>query len=150
MDRPRGSSARILENEPVQGSRAILRYTLHTRQLSQALLSIALTVSLAVAVASAVVAGALIHGVLRPQLEGRGVKPWRLRDTLMSIPLVLIGSAGVGGSVSLGALALTPLSATEAAPLALLVGALCGLLVSAFVLLLGVIALRKLAPESAP
>ena len=109
------------------------------------MLSIALTVSPLVAVASAILAGAVVHGVLRPQLEGRGVKPWRVRDTLSSIPLVLIGSAGVGGSVSLAAHGVAGAIA-DTQSLLLLLGGVAGLLVSAFVLLLGIIALRKLAP----
>jgi len=108
-------------------------------------LSITLTVSPLVAVASGILAGALVHGVLRPQLEGRGVKPWRVRDTLASIPLILIGTAGVGGSVSVAAHGLAGVIA-DTIPPSLLLGGLAGLLVSAFVLLLGVIALRKLAP----
>ena len=102
-------------------------------------------VSSVVAIASAVVAGALVHGVLRPQLGGRGVTPWRLRDTLASIPLILLGSAGVGGSVSLAAHGLMGVIADAQAP-SLMLGGFAGLLVSAFILLLGVIALRKLAP----
>lgn len=98
-----------------------------------------------IAVASAILAGALVHGVLRPQLEGRGVKPWRVRDTLASIPLILIGSAGVGGSVSVAALGVASVLADTVLP-SLLFGGVAGLLVSTFVLLLGVIALRKLAP----
>ena len=113
--------------------------------MSQELLRIAVTVVPLVAAASTIVAGALVHGVLRPQLEGRGVKPWRLRDTLASIPLVLIGSAGIGGGVTLAALGVASVLASTGS-LSLLLGGVAGLLVSAFVLLLGVIALRKLAP----
>ena len=112
--------------------------------MGQELLSIALVVTLCIAVACAILAGALVHGVLRPQLEGRGVKPWRVRDTLASIPLILIGSAGVGGSVSLAAHGAASAIVAGLLPW-LLFGGIAGLFVSAFVLLLGVIALRKLA-----
>lgn len=46
----------------------------------------------------AVVAGTVGHGVLRPMLEARGVAPWSVRDSLGSMPLVLIGAAMIGGS----------------------------------------------------
>lgn len=46
----------------------------------------------------AAVAGMVGHGVLRPMLEARGVTPWSIRDSLGSMPLVLIGAAMIGGS----------------------------------------------------
>ena len=44
------------------------------------------------------VAGMVGHGILRPLLEARGVAPWRLRDSLGSMPLVLLGSGVIGGT----------------------------------------------------
>ena len=50
------------------------------------------------------VAGLVGHGILRPLLETRGVAPWRLRDSLGSMPLVLLGSGFIGGTGTLLAL----------------------------------------------
>ena len=47
------------------------------------------------------VAGMVGHGVLRPLLEARGVTPWRVHDSLGALPLVLIGSALIGGGAAL-------------------------------------------------
>ena len=52
------------------------------------------------AVLGACIAGAVGHGVLRPLLEARGVSPWRVRDSLGSLPLVLIGGALLSGAVA--------------------------------------------------
>src|SRR6187431_1410466 len=42
-------------------------------------------------------AGMVGHGILRPLLEARGLTPWHVRDSLGSMPLVLIGSGLTGG-----------------------------------------------------
>ena len=49
---------------------------------------------------TALIAGMVGHGALRPLMEARGVSPWRLRDSLGALTLVLIGSACVGGASS--------------------------------------------------
>lgn len=61
-----------------------------------------LTVSaLSLALLTMLVAGMVGHGILRPQLEARGVTPWQLRDSLGSMPVVLIGSGLLGGAGTL-------------------------------------------------
>ncbi|MEP6833710.1 MAG: hypothetical protein ABJB74_09955 [Gemmatimonas sp.] len=108
--------------------------------------SFAAVVSAITGTTSAIVAGGVVHGVLRPQLEGRGVKPWRRRDTLASTPLILIGSAGVGAAASLIGVGVATVKGASPPYTMLIIGG-GGLLLSAFVLLQGVMALRKLAPE---
>jgi len=54
--------------------------------------------ALAGALVAAVLSVIIAHGVLRPLLEARGVVPWTVRDTLGSLPLVMIGSALTTGS----------------------------------------------------
>lgn len=49
---------------------------------------------------TSLVAGAVGHGVLQPLLEGRGIRPWRLRDSLGAMPLTIVGSGLAGGSAA--------------------------------------------------
>ena len=90
----------------------------------------------------AFVAGMVGHGVLRPLLEARGVTPWRVRDSLGSLPLVLVGSALVGGAASyVAAWSVTGCSAHGWPTVSLLSAAtICGVLL----IRLGLLALRKL------
>lgn len=90
--------------------------------------------------AVATLAGMIGHGVLRPLLEARGVTPWTLKDSLGSMPLILIGSAMVGGSVGGGVLfGFSPCSGARwAVGTAIAVG-LLGLLIGK----LGLVELRK-------
>jgi hypothetical protein len=87
------------------------------------------------------VAGMVGHGVLRPLLEARGIAPWRVRDTLGSMPLVLIGSAMVGGTAGLlsawGVTGCDVVGRTLALVSAMMVA-------GAMLLRLGLLALRKL------
>lgn len=53
------------------------------------------------ALLASLIAGLVGHGVLCPLLEARGITPWRLRDSLGSLPLVLIGSGLMGGTAAL-------------------------------------------------
>ncbi len=102
----------------------------------------------------ACVAGAVGHGVLRPLLEARGVTPWRLRDSLGSLPLVIGGTAliGTGAAVVVGWLfgacgGIMSAAAGKAhgpATVATAVGGTAALLVGALMLRLGLLALRKL------
>lgn len=98
------------------------------------------------AVILAAVAGAVAHGILRPQLESRGIVPWRVRDTLASTPLILIGSAGIGAAAAIFAGLLAGLNGS-AVHLSLTIVLLCTatlLASSALALALGIMALRKL------
>lgn len=65
---------------------------------SAATLTIAVS---ALALLVSFVAATVGHGVLRPLLEARGITPWRLRDSVGSLPLVLIGGAVVGAPAAL-------------------------------------------------
>lgn len=103
-------------------------------------------VAAAAIVASAVcamVAGIVGHGVLRPMLEARGVAPWTVRDSVGSMPLVMIGAALIGAS---GALASGWLWCVCDAiiPTALVVVAGSLFLLGLSMLRLGLLALRKL------
>ena len=91
----------------------------------------------------AAVAGIVGHGVLRPMLEARGVAPWTVRDSLGSMPLVLIGAALIGGS---GALASGWLwcACDAIIPTVLVVVAGTLFLLGLSMLRLGLLALRKL------
>jgi hypothetical protein len=94
---------------------------------------------------AALLGGGITHARLRPQLELRGVSPWRLGDSLAASPLILIGSAGVGAGLSMSVLGLTGFMMTIEFPrIAVLGVGLALLAVSAFIITLGVIALRKL------
>ena len=87
------------------------------------------------------VAGMVGHGILQPLLEARGVKPWRVRDSLGSMPLVLIGSGLIGGTGML--LGLWGVAGCGVAGWALAL--VSGLLVAGTVMVrLGLVALRKL------
>mgnify|MGYP006972389751 CR=1 FL=1 len=46
------------------------------------------------------VAAAVGHGVLRPLLEARGVRPWTVRDSVGSLMLVILGSGVFGGGLA--------------------------------------------------
>lgn len=54
------------------------------------------------AVLVSALAGLVSHGVLRPLLEARGIVPWTVKDTLGSTPLILSGSALIGGALASG------------------------------------------------
>jgi len=87
------------------------------------------------------VAGLVGHGVLRPLLEARGIAPWRVRDSLGSMPLVLIGSALVGGTAGL----LSAWGVTGCDVVGRTVALVSGMMVAGVMLLrLGLLALRKL------
>ncbi len=97
------------------------------------------------AVMGASLAGVVGHGVLRPMLEARGVTPWRVRDSLGSMPLVLLGSALVTGALTLSVLRWG--AACGSAPsmaAAWWLGVVVALLVGALMIRLGLHALRKL------
>jgi hypothetical protein len=52
-----------------------------------------LWLSMAVAAAGAMLVSVLVgHGILRPLLEARGIRPWTLRDSVGSLMLVMLGS----------------------------------------------------------
>ena len=104
-----------------------------------------------VAVMMGTVAAAVAHGVLRSALESRGVVPWHLRDTLGAIPLILLGSTGIGavtGFVVVRLVENAPLTSEHLAltvsPQMMLGAGAFVLAVSALILTLGIIALRKL------
>ena len=93
------------------------------------------------ALLGASIAGTVGHGVLRPLLEARGVKPWRVRDSLGSMSLVLIASALVSS-------ALAWLSMMMVMPCVFALPLVAGLVVVAcaavMMLRLGLLALQKL------
>jgi hypothetical protein len=90
---------------------------------------------------SALVAGMVGHGVLRPLLEARGVSPWRVRDSLGSLPLVLIGSALLGATTS----SLMSLGNSECSVSGAILALLCVVIVSSISMIrLGLLALKKL------
>ena len=93
-------------------------------------------------VVCALVAGMVGHGVLRPLLEARGVTPWRVHDSLGALPLVLIGSALIGGGAALVGW-LFGVCGGIISP-AVGAAAVVAVLVGVFVLRLGLLALRKL------
>ena len=105
-------------------------------------------------VVCACVAGTVGHGVLRPLLEARGVAPWRLRDSLGSLPLVLSGSAMIGAGAAVvmgwlfgacgGIMSAAVGTAPSRATVATAVGGTAALLVGALMLRLGLLALSKL------
>ena len=88
------------------------------------------------------VAGMVGHGILRPLVEARGVTPWRLRDSLGSMPTVLIGSGLLGGTGML----LATWGATGCDVAGWKVAVAGGLVVAATIMMrVGIIALRKLS-----
>ena len=88
------------------------------------------------------VAGMVGHGILKPLLEARGVSPWRVRDSLGSMPLVLLGSGLIGGTAVL--LGLWGVTRCEVGGWS--VASASGMLVVGTVTLrLGLLALRKLS-----
>ncbi|MBL0170954.1 MAG: hypothetical protein IPP90_09515 [Gemmatimonadaceae bacterium] len=93
------------------------------------------------ALLTALVAGMVGHGSLRPLLEARGITPWRLRDSLGSLPLVLIGSGLLGGTAALLAAWGVLLCSIPAG----IIMTVSGLMVSGVLMMrLGLLALRKL------
>jgi hypothetical protein len=107
----------------------------------------------------ALLAAVLCHGVLRAALEARGLPRWRVRDTLTTTPILLIGASMVGVSCSIiGATLPVVFDWTDvwvdppitwlSDPLALfsaaIVAALVGLLMTRF----GVLGLRKLIGDA--
>lgn len=80
------------------------------------------------------------HGVLRPLLEARGVRPWLLRDSVGALMLVMIGSACLAASLT--ALVVCRVYHSDFARFDVLCLALlcCG----ALTMRLGLLALRKL------
>lgn len=91
----------------------------------------------------ALVAGVVGHGVLRPMMEARDVSPWAVRDSLGSMPLVLIGAALIGASGAVGSGWLW--CVREAIiPTVLVVAAGVLFLLGLLMLRLGLLALRKL------
>ncbi len=96
------------------------------------------------ALLAVLVTWAVAHGILRIFLEARGVRPWTRRDSLGSLPLVLIGTLL---TFLAGMLLANPAnSAVPAAgntPVIRLV-LLALLLVGLFLIRLGIFALKKL------
>lgn len=93
------------------------------------------------AVLASLIAGMVGHGVLCPLLEARGIMPWRLRDSLGSLPLVLIGSGLMGGTAALlAAWALTRCAVS----LWMIVTAIAVVVGGVLLIRLGLLALRKL------
>ncbi len=87
------------------------------------------------------IAGMVGHGVLCPLLEARGITPWKLRDSLGSLPLVLLGSGLMGGTAALlAAWGVTRCSVALWAIVTAIAVVVCG----ALVMRLGLLALRKL------
>ncbi len=93
------------------------------------------------ALLASLIAGMVGHGVLRPLLEARGITPWRLRDSLGSLPLVLIGSGLMGGTAAL--LAAWGVTRCTVA-LSVLVTASALVVGGVLLMRLGLLALRKL------
>lgn len=87
------------------------------------------------------IAGVIGHGVLRPLLEARGVTPWTVRDSIGSMPLVLLGS-GLMGACSAVFLALNVVKCPDSGFYLLLLS--LGIVVGFAMIKLGLIALRKL------
>lgn len=89
----------------------------------------------------ALVAGFVAHGVLRPLLEARGVRPWTVRDSIGALPLVLIGAAMLAG----GASVLVVTGATECVLKTSVVVPVWVIMIFGVAMLrLGLLALRKL------
>lgn len=101
--------------------------------------STALIPALAGGLAAAMLCVIVAHGILRPLLEARGITPWTVRDSLGSLPLVLIGSALTVGTTIY-------LVVGDPASARLPVRVLCLALLCAGLLMvrLGLLALRKL------
>jgi hypothetical protein len=97
--------------------------------------------TLLAAVMSMLLTGAVGHGILRPLLEARGIAPWRLRDSLGSLLLVLLGAGVLGGTAVGTALwhgsEKSSLGVPDLLSLALLSG-------GALMVRLGLLSLRKL------
>lgn len=104
-------------------------------------MSIALISALTGGLAAAVLCAIVAHGILRPLLEARGITPWTVRDSLGSLPVVLIGSTLTAGA----AVYLVHLMG-DAPSARLPVRVLCLALLCAGLLMvrLGLLALRKL------
>lgn len=66
-----------------------------TAAISPSLASPCVTAALLVALGWVLAAGVL-HGRMRVLLERRGVRPWRVRDTIGAFPLSLAGAALIG------------------------------------------------------
>ncbi|MEQ1693377.1 MAG: hypothetical protein ABMA00_18945 [Gemmatimonas sp.] len=96
---------------------------------------------LGLAVLMALVAGMVGHGVLRPLLEARGIAPWRLRDSLGSMPLVLLGSALVGGTAA--AFAVWGVTGCDVAGWVVMITS-AKMIAGVVMMRLGLLALRKL------
>ena len=95
------------------------------------------------AVACGLVAATVGHGILRPMLEARGVLPWTVRDSVGSMPLVLIGAAAIGAAASVASGWLWGVcEAIIPTALGVIAGAL--FLLGLLTLRLGLLALRKL------
>jgi hypothetical protein len=89
----------------------------------------------------ALVAGLVGHGVLRPLLEARGVSPWTVRDSLGSMPLILLGSLLVGAC---SGVLIAEMSA-KCSYSVMLVAFLCTIITLALLMIkLGLVALKKL------
>lgn len=87
------------------------------------------------------IAGVVGHGVLQPLMEARGVRPWALRDSLGSMPLVLIGSWFVGAASAVYlALGITKCQISVSCVALLSIVIVVGFLM----IRLGLLALRKL------
>ncbi len=81
------------------------------------------------------------HGVLCPLLEARGITPWRVRDSLGSLPLVLIGSGLMGGAAAV----LAAWGVTRCAvAFWMIVSAIAVVVGGVLLMRLGLLALRKL------
>lgn len=80
------------------------------------------------------------HGVLRPLLEARGVRPWLLKDSIGALMLVTIGSACFAAGLT--ALIVCRIYHSDFALFDVLcLALLCG---GALTMRLGLLALRKL------
>ncbi len=97
----------------------------------------AMSSSAIVAILITVIVG---HGVLRPLLEARGVRPWLLKDSVGALTLATIGSAAFAASLT--ALIVCRVYHSDFALFDVLCLALlcCG----ALTMRLGLLALRKL------
>ena len=98
-------------------------------------------ISLSLSLLMMFVAGMVGHGILRPLLEARGLTPWHLRDSLGSMPLVLIGTGLMGGMGTL--LAVWGVTGCDIAGWGVAIAS--GLFVAGVVMVrLGLVALQKL------
>lgn len=95
-----------------------------------------------VAATMMVVAATVMHGVVRPAMMARGVRPWRLRDSLAAAPAVMVGSGGIGAGVMIALSSLRGGGTGGGWPIVVLGAGVAT--VSWGVMLLGVMELRKL------